>query len=79
MTCPVGTPADLQSSLQTVSSNPFGEDTPYYNAMCWLLPVYECQPANNGVLSTQQMQACIQGMINAQKVQGPYLCRYVHV
>ena len=75
MQCPVGTPADLQSSVQTMSANPFGEDTVYYNSMCWILPVYECQPANNGVLSMQQMQACIQGMLNSQKVQGPFLCR----
>ena len=75
MQCPVGTPADLRADLQTISENPFGEDTVYWNAMCNILPVYECQPPNGATLSASQLEACIQGLLNTNQVQGPYLCR----
>jgi len=77
MECPVGSPADLRADLQTISENPFGEDTVYWNAMCNILPVYECKPANGATLSASQLEACIQGLLNTNQVQGPYLCRCV--
>jgi hypothetical protein len=55
--------------------NPFGMDTVYFNAMCFLLPVYECKPLNGNLLTTQQMQFCIESMLLTNQVQGPYLCR----
>lgn len=77
MECPVGSPADLRADLQTISENPFGQDTVYWNAMCNILPVYECKPANGATLSASQLEACIQGLLNTNQVQGPYLCRCV--
>lgn len=75
MQCPVGSPADLRADLQTISENPFGQDTVYWNAMCNILPVYECKPPNGGTLSASQLEACIQGLLNTNQVQGPFLCR----
>jgi len=75
MSCPVASPADLRSQLQTMTANPFSEDTDYWQAMCWILPVYLCKPTGGGTLSTQGMTACITNMLNTRQVQGPFLCR----
>jgi hypothetical protein len=75
MECPVGSPADLQHNVQTMTANPFGMDTVYYNAMCFILPVYECKPPNYGVLDAADFRYCLESMIASNQVQGPYLCR----
>lgn len=72
MKCPVGSPADLRADLQTISENPFGQDTVYWNAMCNILPVYECKPPNGATLSASQLEACIQGLLNTNQIQGVY-------
>jgi hypothetical protein len=75
MTCPVASQNDLRSSVQTMTANPFSEDTFYYNGMCWILPVYLCKPVGGATLDSTGINNCIINMLLSRQVQGPFLCR----
>lgn len=60
----------------TAAKTYFKEDTPYYNAICWIVPAYKCKPADGSTLTDGQMKQCVEKLLSDEKsVQGPHLCR----
>lgn len=58
--------------------NAFVDSTPFFNAMCFIVPAYKCASGifSDGFPRTDaQVLSCVQDLVNAQQLSGPHLCR----
>lgn len=57
--------------------NAFVADNDYFNAMCWIVPAYQCAPKDGMNRTDAQVTTCINNLLSgsAPAVTGPHLCR----
>lgn len=71
----IQTMGDPLRTCPPAGSLDFVDDTPWFNALCWTTPAWECNPNNGSHLSEAAMQRCVKQKLDNHNVQGPSLCR----
>jgi hypothetical protein len=71
---------DPMSTCPAAGVNAFVDSSPYFNSLCFIIPVYTCAASgglfSDGVPRTDaQIQSCVAGLVKAQQLSGPHLCR----
>lgn len=55
----------------------FVQSSPYYNAICWIVPAYKCKSSipSSGAHTNRTFTECLNNLFGNRTLMGPHLCR----